>query len=87
MLDEKFIDASEMEAPMPFVQALSLLAALQPGEYLRMAHRMIPYPLLDCCNERRLEYRVQRGETAKYDILIWHKQDTEMISHLFRDEL
>ena len=87
MLDEKFLDASNMEAPVPFEQALLLLAELQPGEYLRMAHRMIPYPLLDCCNERRLEYRVQRGETAKYDILIWHKQDTEMISHLFRDEL
>ena len=56
MLDEKFLDASEMEAPMPFAQALSLLAELQPGE------------------------------TAKYDILIWHKQDTDMISRLFRGD-
>jgi len=47
---------------------------------------MIPYPLLDYCNERKLEYRAQPGETAKYDILIWHKQDTDMISRLFRDE-
>jgi len=86
MLDEKFFDASEMAAPMPFVQALSLLAELQPGAYLRMAHRMIPYPLFDYCNERKLEYRVQRSETAKYDILIWHKQDTDMISHLFRGD-
>jgi len=86
MLDEKFLDASELEAPMPFVQALSLLAELQPGEYLRMAHRMIPYPLFDYCNEHKLEYRAQPGETAKYDILIWHKQDTDMISHLFRGD-
>ena len=86
MLDEKFFDASEMGAPMPFVQALSLLAELQPGEYLRMAHRMIPYPLFDYCNEHKLEYRAQPGETAKYDILIWHKQDTDMISHLFRGD-
>ena len=84
MLDEKFLDACEMEPPVPFAQALSLLAELQPGEYLRMAHRMIPYPLFDYCNEHKLEYRVQRGETAKYDILIWHKQDTDMISRLFR---
>jgi len=86
MLDEKFFDASKMAAPMPFVQVLSLLAELQPGEYLRMAHRMIPYPLFDYCNEHKLEYRAQRGEIAKYDILIWHKQDTDMISHLFRGD-
>ena len=86
MLEEKFLDASEMQPPEPFEQALALLAELQPGEYLRMAHRMIPYPLLDYCNERKLEYRAQPGETAKYDILIWHKQDTDMISRLFRDE-
>ena len=86
MLDEKFLDASEMEPPVPFEQALALLAELQPGEYLRMAHRMIPYPLFEYCIEQQLEYRVQSGETARYDILIWHKQDTDMISRLFRDD-
>jgi hypothetical protein len=87
VLHEKFLDASEMQPPVPFEQALSLLAELQPGEYLRMAHRMIPYPLFDYCNERKLAYRVQPGETARYDILIWHEQDTDMISRLFRGEL
>ena len=86
MLDEKFLDASHMEAPVPFEQALLLLAELQPGEYLRMAHRMIPWPLFEYCNERKLEYRVQPGETAKYNILIWYKQDTDRISRLFRGE-
>jgi hypothetical protein len=84
--NEKFLDASEMEPPVPFEQALALLAGLQPGEYLRMAHRMIPYPLFDYCHERKLEYRVQRGKTARYDILFWHKQDTGLISRLFEDE-
>ena len=86
MLDEKFFDASEMEPPEPFEQALALLAELQPGEYLRMAHRMIPYPLFEYCIEQQLAYRVQPGETARYDILIWHKQDTDKISRLFRDD-
>ena len=86
MLDEKFLDASDMEPPVPFEQALLLLAELQPGEYLRMAHRMIPWPLLEYCNERKLEYRVQPGETAKYNILIWYKQDTDRINGLFRGE-
>ena len=86
MLDEKFLDASDMEPPLPFEQALLLLAELQPGEYLRMAHRMIPWPLLEYCNERKLEYRVQPGETAKYNILIWYKQDTDRINGLFRGE-
>jgi hypothetical protein len=86
MLDEKFLDASNMEPPVPFEQALLLLAGLQPGEYLRMAHRMIPWPLFEYCNERKLEYRVQPGNTATYDILIWYKQDTDRISRLFRGE-
>jgi len=86
MLDEKFLDASNMEPPVPFEQALLLLAELQPGEYLRMAHRMIPWPLFEYCNEHKLEYRVQPGETAKYNILIWYKQDTDRISRLFRGE-
>jgi hypothetical protein len=86
MLDEKFLDASEMEPPLPFEQALLLLAELQPGEYLRMAHRIIPWPLFEYCCEHKLEHRVQPGETAKYDILFWYKQDTDRISRLFRGE-
>ena len=86
MLDEKFLDASAMEPPQPFEQALALLAELRPGEYLRLAHRMIPYPLLDYCNDRKLEYRVQPGETARYEILIWYKEDTDGISRLFRGD-
>jgi hypothetical protein len=86
MLDEKFLDASNMEAPVPFEQALLLLAELQPGEYLRMAHRMIPWPLLEYCTGRKLEFRVQPGAVAKYDILIWYKRDAESISGLFKGE-
>jgi len=86
MLDEKFLDASEMEPPLPFERALLLLAELRPGEYLRMAHRIIPWPLFEYCRERKLEHRVQPGETAKYDILFWYKQDTDRISRLFRGE-
>lgn len=86
MLDEKFLDASEMEPPRPFEQALALLAELRPGEYLRMAHRMIPYPLFDYCNEHQLEYRVLRGKVARYEVLIWYQQDTALISCLFEDK-
>ena len=86
MLDEKFFDASEMEPPLPFEQALALLAELQPGEYLRMAHRMIPYPQFDYCNERKLEYRVLRGKATRYEILIWYQQDAALIRRLFEGE-
>ena len=82
MLDEKFFDASEMEPPRPFEQALALLADLRPGEYLRMAHRMIPYPLFDYCNECQLGYRVLRGKAARYEVLIWNQQDTALMSRL-----
>jgi hypothetical protein len=51
-----------------------------------MAHRRIPWPLFDYARELSLEYRVQRGETTEYEILIWHREDTGLISDLFKGE-
>jgi hypothetical protein len=73
---EKFLDASDMEPPQPLVAAVKLLEQLRPGEQLRMAHRMIPYPLFEYCRAHSLAYRVLPGTTARYDILIWHTADT-----------
>lgn len=78
MPDEKYLDASDMEPPRPFEEAVKLLAQLRPGEYLRMAHRMIPYPLFDYCREHAFAYRLLPGTTARYDILIWHAEDGDM---------
>ena len=86
MLNKKCLDASEMEPPEPFERATAILLHLQRGEYLRMAHRRIPWPLFDYARELSLEYRVQRGETTEYEILIWHREDTSLISGLFKGE-
>lgn len=84
MADEKFLDASDMEPPRPWEAAVELLAQLQPGEYLRMAHRMIPYPLFDYCRDHALAYRVLPGTRARYDILIWRADDRDLPAGLFR---
>jgi len=73
---EKFLDASDMPPPRPLEAAVQLLEQLRPGEYLRMAHRMIPWLLFDYCRAHALEYRVQPGTAARYEILIWHAGDS-----------
>ena len=86
MPDEKYLDASDMEPPRPFEEAVKLLAQLQPGEFLRMSHRQIPYPLFDYCREHAFVYRLLPGATARYDILIWHEDDGDMCSGWPRDD-
>lgn len=86
MPQEKFLDASDLEPPRPLAEALTLLAQLQPGEYLRMAHRMIPYPLFDYCREHGFTYRVRPGTTARYEILIWHAGDSDLPDGECRDD-
>jgi hypothetical protein len=86
MLVEKFIDASEMEPPEPLERALSVLAELQPGQYLHMLIGRIPYPLFDYCSRHSLEYRVRTGDTAGYDIYIWNRADSGVAGELFRRE-
>jgi hypothetical protein len=86
MPDEIFLDASDMEPPLPLAAAVKLLVQLRPGEYLRMAHRMIPYPLFDYCREHALKYRVLPGTTASYDIFIWHAEDGDIPGGQTRNE-
>ena len=83
---EKFLDASDMEPPRPLEAAVRLLEELRPGEYLRMAHRMIPWLLFDYCRAHALEYRVLPGTTARYDILVWHAGDSEASAGRIRDD-
>lgn len=64
MLVEVVLDASEMEPPEPFDRATGILRELEPGQYLRMLHRRMPYPLLEFCQAMSLTYTVIVGAAA-----------------------
>ena len=65
------LDVRDLEPPEPFQQALAALAALKPGERLRMLHRREPFPLYVMLNERGFSHRTTQLADGSYEILIW----------------
>jgi hypothetical protein len=45
------------------------------GQYLRMLHRRLPYPLFDICRQLGIEYRHFSGEQSSWIILFWRSDD------------
>jgi len=72
---ELLLDARELEPPEPFEQATSLLREMEPGQYLRMLHRRVPYPLFDFCQGMSLQYRLVQEGHESYDIIIYFPVD------------
>lgn len=79
MLVEHVLDASEMEHPEPFEIATAILAKLERGEYFRLLHRRIPYPLFDFCKGLSLEYEVKEGVSTAYEIIIYFERDFDTL--------
>lgn len=75
MAVEFILDASEWEPPRPFEEACEILQKLRPGEYLRMLHRRIPYPLFDFCRALSLQHQVIEGGSPAYQIIIYFPVD------------
>lgn len=75
MLTEYLLDACQLEPPEPFVQATAILASMQPGAYLRMHHRKVPYPLFDYCKDLHLAYEIISQGSQACDIIIFHPSD------------
>ena len=75
MFVEIVLDASAMEPPEPFDRATEILRKLEPGQYLRMLHRRVPYPLFEFCQALSLNHSViEKGATA-YTIIICFPAD------------
>lgn len=75
MLTEHLLDAREMEPPEPFEKACDILAQLNPGEYLKMIHRRVPYPLFDTCNQLSLQHAVKEIAAQQYQVIIFFECD------------
>jgi hypothetical protein len=80
MLREITLDAREMEPPEPFKKSTAILAAMQPGEYYRLLHRRIPYPLFELCKSRKMDYCLRDGCHADYEVLIYFPCDHQLMS-------
>ena len=79
MLVEVVLDASEMEPPEPFDRATGILRELEPGQYLRMLHRRMPYPLFEFCQAMSLTYTVIEGGVAACEIIIYFPADEQAL--------
>ena len=78
---ELFLDATALEPPEPFQQALSILQGLKHGHYLRMLHRRLPYPLFDTCDQLGIGHRYIAGPHETWIILFWRADDPTVASH------
>jgi uncharacterized protein (DUF2249 family) len=77
--EEILLDATGMEPPEPLQQAVSILQKLEAGQYMRMLHRHLPYPLFESCQQLKVSYRhftgQQSGQQNECVILFWRNDD------------
>ena len=74
MCKEIILDVHEMQSPEPMEAVMKGLENLQQGEYLKMLHRMQPFPLYDILLENGFRYKVTDGEFG-FDIYMWFAKD------------
>ena len=77
MSREILLQVHELQAPQPMELALDALDKLQTGEFIKMTHRMQPFPLYRILDENGFRYRVANGDISAFDIYIWHAGDRD----------
>jgi hypothetical protein len=82
MFKEIFIDVSELEAPEPYTQIINLISELGEDNYIRVKHRMEPFPLYDLLHESGYDYATietkRENEHTDFNILIWQSKNKEL---------
>lgn len=68
-------DVQELPPPEPMERILELLPKIEPGEYVRMLHRMEPVPLYAVVAEMGFIYKLYLDGDAPYEIIIYKKGD------------
>ncbi len=74
MCKEIVLDVHEMQSPEPMEVVMDMLEKLNQGEYIKMLHRMQPFPLYDILLENGFRYKVTNGEFG-FDIYVWFAKD------------
>lgn len=70
------LDVHNLQPPEPMQMAIDALDKLAAGEYLKMIHRMQPFPLFNILTENNFKYRVIPGDKG-FDIYIWKMDDKD----------
>lgn len=76
MAKEIVLDVHDLQPPEPMEKAIDALDKLADGEYLKMIHRMQPFPLFNILTENNFKYKVKSGEKG-FDIFIWKNGDKD----------
>jgi len=76
MAKEIVLDVHDLQPPAPMEKAIEALDKLADGEYLKMIHRMQPFPLFNILTENNFKYKVKPGEKG-FDIFIWKNDDKD----------
>ena len=74
MSKEIILDVHELQAPEPMEIVMNGLTKLQEGEYIKLIHRMEPFPLYDTFLDNGFRYKVTDGEFG-FNIYIWFAKD------------
>lgn len=74
---EIIVDVHQLQPPQPMELALDALNTLQAGDYIKMIHRMQPFPLYKILDENGFRHRVVAGTISAFDIYIWKGNDKE----------
>jgi hypothetical protein len=73
--EEILLDVHDLPAPEPMEQALDALDRLCEGRYIKMIHRMQPFPLYRILDENGFRYKVI-STNGGFEIYIWLSDDT-----------
>ena len=78
---EKQLDVSTLEPCEPLERILAILPTLQPGEYLKVLHRMEPHPLYKILEQQGFQWITRQGTTTPIELFIWRQND-QQAAHL-----
>jgi uncharacterized protein (DUF2249 family) len=77
MAKEIVLDVHEMQPPAPMELAMDALQRLQAGEYIKMIHRMQPFPLYNMLYDNGFTVKAVTGTVSAFDIYIWKTDDRD----------
>jgi len=77
MVNEIVLDVHELQPPEPMQKALDALEQLEQGQYLKIIHRMQPFPLYEILLDNGFKYKVTNSDISAYDIYVWRADDQE----------
>jgi hypothetical protein len=81
-LKRDFLDARELEHPIPLELAIDALKKLDKSSYFYMIHRKEPVPLLALASEHQLNYISKNVNNQDWHILITPNSEIDLEEYL-----